>query len=260
MRALVVDDEALARDAIRRLLDRDPEIEQVSECGGGAEAAGRIRESAPDILFLDVQMPEVDGFEVLRRCHPAEVPAVVFVTAHDAYAIRAFEAEALDYLLKPFDDRRFHQVVERAKTRVRQHRVSRLARRMIEALDPSALAVAAEPAPSSYAERIGIRREGALYFVLVDEVDWIEAADYCVRIHTGGRVHLLREPLRDLESRLDPRRFFRLHRSAIVNLTRIKELQPHFHGDGVVVMHDGTRLRVSRGRRERLHRLLGVKA
>jgi two-component system, LytTR family, response regulator len=254
LRTLVVDDESLARDTIRRLLADDPEIEIAGECAGGAEAARRIREAPPDILFLDVQMPEVDGFEVLRRARPAEVPAVVFVTAHDAYAIRAFEAEALDYVLKPFDDERFHRTVERAKARVREHRVNRLARRMAEALDSRT-----EPEPAAgYVERLAIRRDGGVFFVRVEDVDWIEAADYCVRVHTAGRFHLLREPLGGLETRLDPRRFFRVHRSAIVNLARIKELQPHFHGDGIVVMHDGSRLRVSRGRRERLHRLLGI--
>jgi two-component system LytT family response regulator len=254
LRALVVDDESLARDTLRRLLGGDPEIEVVGECAGGAEAARVIKDATPDILFLDVQMPEVDGFEVLRRARPAEVPAVVFVTAHDAYAIRAFEAEALDYLLKPFDDERFHRTVERAKARVREHLVNRLARRMAATLDARA-----EPAPAaSYVERLPIRREGKVFFVRVDDVDWIEAADYCVRIHTAGRFHLLRETLGEMESRLDPHRFFRVHRSAIVNLGRIKELQSHFHGDGVVVLHDGSRLRVSRGRRERLHQLLGL--
>ena len=256
LRALIVDDESLARDTVRRLLGGDPDIEVVGECAGGAEAARRIRDSAPDILFLDVQMPEVDGFEALRRARPAEVPAVVFVTAHEAYAIRAFEAEALDYVLKPFDDERFHRTVERAKGRVREHRVNRLARRMAATLDART-----EPEPGAgYVERLAIRRAGGVFFVRVDDVDWIEAADYCVRIHTAGRFHLLREPLGDLETRLDPRRFLRVHRSAIVNLARIKELQSHFHGDGVLLMHDGSRLRVSRGRRERLHQLLGVTA
>jgi two-component system, LytTR family, response regulator len=256
LRTLIVDDESLARDTIRRLLGGDPEIEIVGECAGGAEAARRVRDTSPDILFLDVQMPEVDGFEVLRRARPAEVPAVVFVTAHDAYAIRAFEAEALDYILKPFDDERFRLTLERAKGRVREHRVNRLARRMAATLDSRTV-----PAPDGgYVERLALRREGGIFFVRVDEVDWIEAADYCVRIHTAGRFHLLREPLGELEARLDPRRFLRVHRSAIVNLARVKELQPHFHGDSVVVMQDGSRIRVSRGRRDRLHRLLGVTA
>jgi two-component system LytT family response regulator len=254
LRALVVDDEPLARDTIRRLLGGDPEIEVVGECAGGAQAARWIRDTTPDILFLDVQMPEVDGFEVLRRARPAEVPAVVFVTAHDAYAIRAFEAEALDYLLKPFEDERFQRTVERAKARVREYRVNDLARRMAATLDR-------RRTPESTArpvERLAIRRDGGVFFLRVDDVDWIEAADYCVRVHTAGRFHLMREPLGELEARLDPRRFVRVHRSAIVNLARIKELQPRFHGDGVVVMQDGSRLRVSRGRRDRLHELLGL--
>lgn len=254
LRALIVDDEPLARETIRRLLAGDAEIEVVGECASGAEAVRSLRESAPDLLFLDVQMPEVDGFEVLRRAHPATAPAVVFVTAYDAYALRAFEAEALDYLLKPFDDERFHRTLSRAKARVREQRVTRLAGKMAAALEASPV----DEPPGRYAERLGIRREGAIVFVRLEDVDWIEAADYCVRVHVGGRFHLLREPLRELEARLDPRRFLRVHRSAIVNLARVRELQPHFHGDGIAVMQDGARLRVSRARRARLHQLLGL--
>ncbi len=254
LRTLVVDDEPLARETIRRLLGRHPTIGLVDECGDGADAARCIRATPPDILFLDVQMPEVDGFEVLRRAAPAEVPAVVFVTAHDTYALRAFDAAALDYLLKPFDDERFDRTVERATARVREHRVHGLARRMAASLDP---APAAEP-ETRYLDRLAVRRDGGVWFVPLAAVDWIEAADYCVRVHTAGSFHLLREPLRELESRLDPTLFVRIHRSAIVNLARIRALQPHFHGDGVLIMQDGARLRVSRSRRGRLHHLLGL--
>ena len=254
LRTLVVDDEPLARDTIRRLLERHPDIGLVDECGDGAEAARCIRAAPPDILFLDVQMPEVDGFEVLRRAAPAEVPAVIFVTAHDTHALRAFDAAALDFLLKPFDDERFDRTVERARARVREHRVHDLARRIAASLDA---APAAEPEPR-YLDRLAVRRDGGVLFVPLADVDWIEAADYCVRVHTGGRFHLLREPLRDLETRLDPNQFVRVHRSAIVNLARIKAMQPHFHGDGVLVMQDGARLRVSRSRRRRLNQLLGL--
>jgi two-component system, LytTR family, response regulator len=256
LRSLIVDDEALARDTLRRLLSGDPEVEVVGDCAGGDEAVRRIRETVPDIVFLDVQMPEVDGFEVLRRAAPATVPAVVFVTAHDAYALRAFEAEALDYLLKPFDDERFYRVLERAKARVRQQRAHRLAGRLAAELGGGA---GPEPAARPpYAERIAVRQDGRVVFVRAEEVDWIEAADYCVRLHAGGRAHLIRESLRDIEARLDPARFFRIHRSALVNMSRIRELEPHFHGQYIVVMQDGARLRMSRGRRERLHRLLGM--
>ncbi|HEU5041935.1 MAG TPA: LytTR family transcriptional regulator DNA-binding domain-containing protein [Gemmatimonadales bacterium] len=256
LRTLIVDDEALARDTLRRLLSGDGDVEVLGDCAGGEEAVRQIRETEPDIVFLDVQMPEVDGFEVLRRVRPSRVPALVFVTAYDAYALRAFEAEALDYLLKPFDDERFYRVLERAKARVREQRAHRLAGRLVAELGepPGPLSAPAQ----AYAERIAVRQEGRVVFVRVDEVEWIEAADYCVRLHAGGRVHLIRESMRELEARLDPARFVRIHRSALVNLARIRELEPHFHGEYVVVMQDGARLRLSRGRRDHLHRLLGM--
>ena len=255
LRTLIVDDEALARDTLRRLLETDTEIALAGDCAGGAEAVRRIREESPDIVFLDVQMPEVDGFEVLRRLGPVRVPAVVFVTAYDAYALRAFEVEALDYLLKPFDDERFWRVLDRAKDRVRERRTHQLAGRLVAEL--GAAPVPEAPA-ARYADRLAVRQDGRIVFVRADDVDWIEAADYCVRLHSGGRVHLIREPLRELEARLDPARFVRIHRSALVNLARVRELEPHFHGEYVVVMQDGARLRLSRGRRDRLHRLLGM--
>lgn len=261
LRTLIVDDEALARDTLRRLLGDDGEVQLVGDCGSGADAVQRIRDAEPDIVFLDVQMPEVDGFEVLRRLAPLRVPAVVFVTAYDAYALRAFEAEALDYLLKPFDDERFFRVLRRAKERVREQRAHRLAGRLVAELGVAA-APAPTPAPAAapgpYADRLAVRQEGRIGFVATEDVDWIEAADYCVRLHAGGRVHLLRESMRELEARLDPRRFVRIHRSAVVNLARIRQLEPHFHGEYVVVMQDGARLRLSRGRRSRLHRILGM--
>jgi two-component system LytT family response regulator len=258
--ALIVDDEALARASLRGLLAQDPEIEVIGECSGGAEAAARVEARAPDILLLDVQMPEVDGFEVLRRIGSATVPAVVFVTAHDDYALQAFEAEALDYLLKPFDDTRFHRSLSRAKARARERRVNRLTRRLIAAVgDPAGRDTRANP-PTAYAERLALKNDGRISFLRVTEIDWIEAADYCVRVHAGGRFHLLRESMRELEARLDPRQFFRIHRSAIVNISRIRELQPYFHGEFVLVMHDGARLKLSRGRREQLTTLLGMSA
>jgi two-component system LytT family response regulator len=255
LRTLIVDDEALARDTLRRLLGQDPEIALVGECAGGAEAADRIRAESPDIVFLDVQMPEVDGFETLRRAGPTST-VVVFTTAYDQYALRAFEAEALDYLLKPFDDARFFRTLDRAKGRVRDRQVHQATRTLIATLGEQTQPSAQPTAP--YADRIAVRERGRMVFVAVDDIDWIEAADYCVRIHASGRIHLLREPLRDLEGRLDPRRFIRVHRSALVNLSRIKELQPHFNGESVVLLSDGTRLRLSRGRRQELHRLLGI--
>ena len=254
--ALVVDDEPLARSSLLGLLGEDPEIDVVGECGGGTDAVACIAGRRPDIVFLDVQMPEVDGFEVLRRVPVDRLGAVVFVTAYDGYALRAFEAQALDYLLKPFDDDRFRRTLARAKAHVRERRAVRLARELLAELGGEA--GPHEPDTDRHVERLALKTDGRVTLLGVDEIDWIEAADYCVRIHAGGRQHLHREPLKDLESRLDPRRFFRVHRSAIVNLSRVKELCPYFHGESLVVLRDGTRLRLSRARREQLHAALGV--
>jgi two-component system, LytTR family, response regulator len=255
--ALVVDDEPLARATLLGLLADDAEIRVVGAAATGADAVARIDTDAPDLVFLDVQMPEVDGFEVLRRVATERLGAVIFVTAWETYALRAFAAEALDYLLKPFDDERFRVTLARAKTRVRERRAHRLTRELLAALGPGA--PLADPSPP-HVDRLAIKADGKVSLLPVDEVDWVEAADYCVRIHAGGRVHLLREPLKELERRLDPRRFFRVHRSAIVNLSRVRELHPYFRGESIVALADGTRLRLSRARREQLHARLGVPA
>ncbi len=256
--ALVVDDEALARATVLGLLAEDSEIRVLGGCGTGAEAAERMRAARPDIVFLDIQMPEVDGFEVLRRVPARQIGAVVFVTAYDSFALRAFEAEALDYLLKPFDDDRFRVTLARAKARVRERRAHRLTRELVRTLGAEAPPVAGASAP--YLNRLAIKADGRVILLPVGEIDWIEAADYCVRIHAGGRVHLVREPIKDLEARLDPRRFFRVHRSAIVNLSRIKEYYPYFNGESMLALLDGTQLKLSRARREQLHTVLGISA
>jgi two-component system LytT family response regulator len=257
LRALVVDDESLARTTIVGLLGADPDVVVAGECASGAEAAASIAHAPPDLLFLDIQMPEVDGFELLRRVPADRIGAVVFVTAYDAFALRAFEAQALDYLLKPFDDERFRRSLARAKQRVWERRMHRLTRELVAHLGAASPPLAGE---SGYVERLAIKANGRLSLLRVEDVDWIEAADYCVRVHAGGRVHLLREPMKELEARLDPRRFFRVHRSAIVNLSRIRELCPLYHGESVLVLLDGTQLRLSRARREQLHLVLGVPA
>ncbi len=268
VRVLVVDDEPLARRTLRVLLGEDAEVEVVGEAGNGAEAVELIRTLAPDLVFLDVQMPEMDGFAVLRALEPGQVPAVVFVTAFDEHAVRAFDSEAADYLLKPFDDERFARALARAKARIGDRRVRELASRLAAALSPAAPAApVAEPAPPrpaapaaepKYADRLVLKDTGRITFVDVAAIDWIEADDYVVKLHAGAKTHLLREPLRDLERRLDPRRFARIHRSTIVNIGSVKELQPYFHGDYVVIMRDGTRLRLARTRRDRLEALLGA--
>ncbi len=269
IRTLIVDDERLARATLRSLLDADPEIDVAGECKNGREAVASIRESAPDLVFLDVQMPGMDGFQVLERARPARMPAVVFVTAYDAHALRAFEVHALDYLLKPFDDERFDRALRRAKDHIRKGRVEDLTRRLVAlfgaAATPALTAPPAAPPPpppaaqaTPYLDRIALKEGRRVTFLPVDEIDWIEAEDYYAEIHTRGRSHLLREPLRDLEARLDPRRFVRIHRSTIVNVARVRELQPLFHGEAAVILHDGTQLKLSRTRREPLLALLGL--
>jgi two-component system, LytTR family, response regulator len=241
LRAIVVDDEPLARQSVRLLLERDPEIEFAGECAG-IDAPALVGRTSPDLMFLDVQMPEVDGFDVLQVIGTDAVPAVVFVTAYDEYALRAFDVHAVDYLLKPFDDARFARALERAKGEVRAHRKN-------EGLQ----ALVRERAP--YARRFLVRVRDKVVVVNADDVDWIEAADYYVSLHTGSKTHLLRETMSDLEKRLDPEKFFRAHRSAIVNVERVREIHPLFRGDCALVLSDGTRVRLSRTRRASFERL-----
>jgi len=272
VRVVIVDDEPLARRTLRVLLEPEAGVEVVAEAGNGAEALDAIAATAPDLVFLDVQMPEMDGFEVLNALGPERTPAVIFVTAFDEHAVRAFDAEAADYLLKPFDDERFARALARARARIGDGRVRELASRLARMLSPDSPAPhLPSPSPSSpspaaeagdaprFAERIVVKRNSRVTLLDVQTVDWIEAADYVVRIHAGGAVHVLREPIADLERRLDPRRFFRIHRSTIVNLASVKELQPLFHGEYVVIMRDGSELRLSRARRDRLQQLLGAR-
>ena len=232
MKALIVDDEPLARQVVKMLLENDREVTVAGECSG-IDAVEQIERVRPDILFLDIQMPEVDGFDVLERIGPDSVPAVVFITAFDAYALRAFDVHALDYLLKPFDDRRFFAALSRAKEQVRAR------------------------TGTSTVKRFLVRTREKVLFIKTDDIDWIEAADYYVSIHTGGKGYLLRQTMMEIERQLDPAKFVRVHRSAIVNLERVQELHPLFRGDGVLVLHDGTRLRMSRARREEFERRLG---
>jgi two-component system LytT family response regulator len=238
----VVDDEPLARALIRVLLEGDGEIVVCGECSG-TEAAAEAARTQPDILFLDVQMPEVDGFDVLAQIGVDAAPVVVFVTAYDQYAVRAFDVHALDYLLKPIDETRFAEAVARARDRARARRAG--------ARDPRVLALLEE----RHARRFLVRTRDRTVVVDVDHIDWIEAADYYATLHVGGRAHLLRETLTELAQRLDPRRFFRVHRSAIVNMERVREIHPLFRGDSELVLADGTRVRLSRTRRREFQRL-----
>lgn len=259
LRVLIVDDEPLARRAIRLLLAEHPDVVVVGESSGGREAIAAIRELRPDLVFLDVQMPEVGAFDVLTALDPAEIPAIVFVTAYDQYAVPAFEVHALDYLLKPFEDERFELALNRARHTLEARSVQRLARRISDLLEEQSKAHAGQPwERPEPARRIAIPADDRVVLISVDKIDWIEAADYYSRIHVGAETHLLRESLTSLEGRLDPARFFRIHRSAIINLDRMRELARGRGGRHFVILKDGTRLRLSRSRRpallERFHR------
>ncbi|HEU4885023.1 MAG TPA: LytTR family DNA-binding domain-containing protein [Longimicrobium sp.] len=255
LRVVVVDDEPLARTGMRDLLARDPELEVVAQCADGREAVRAIGALRPDLVLLDVQMPEMDGFEVLREIGAERMPLVVFVTAYDRFALRAFDVAAVDYLLKPFDDERFLRAMQRAKHAVRNAEVGELGRRLAGLLERGGAEPARE-APAAYASRLMVKNTGRTVFVRVEEVDWIEADDYYAKLHVGDKTHLLRESMGSLEARLDPLRFFRVHRSAIVNLDRVREVQFLFRGEHVVILHDGTRLKLTRTRLEKLESIL----
>jgi two-component system LytT family response regulator len=254
IRVLVVDDEPLARNGLVSLLRRDSEVEVVGECADGRAAVVAVDVLDPDLVLLDVQMPEMDGFEVIRAVGPDRMPPVVFVTAYDQFAVRAFEVHALDYLLKPFDDERFRAALAHAKEVVRGGELGQLTRRLQALLGQPAAPVPPNEAPL---ERLVVKKPDTTLLVLVDAIDWIEAADYCVRIHAAGRVHVLRESMHRLEQRLDQSRFFRVHRSAIVNLDRVREARQTVRGEHVLVLQDGSRIRMSRIRRAALEERLG---
>jgi two-component system LytT family response regulator len=251
IRTLIVDDEPLARERIVDMLVGDAEVEIIGECGDGLTAVATIESLKPDLLFLDVQMPELDGFGVLEAIE--ETSAIVFVTAYDQYALRAFEVHALDYLLKPFDRERFDKALRRAKSQIERERAGTMNRELAALLAD----LKSRPKPL---ERLVIKAGGRVFFLRVDEIDWIEAAANYVRLHTGKEAHLLRETINGLAAKLDPDKFLRIHRSIIVNLERVKEMQPWFHGDYVVILQDGTQLTSSRNYREQLRKLLGKSA
>ena len=260
IRTLIVDDEPLAREGVRVLLQQDPDVEIVGECTNGQEAVHAIEVLGPDLLFLDVQMPEIDGFDVLTRIDTAHMPVVVFVTAYDQHALRAFEVHALDYLLKPFKDDRFRTALEHAKTQIRQQKVSETSQRLVALLEQatgqSPASTKAPPDAETYLKRLVVKTGGRVFFINVEEIDWIEAADYYVRLHVGRASHLLRETMSNLERQLNPQQFQRIHRSTIVHLDRIAALEPAYHGDYVVLLRNGTQLKMSRRHRQKVEAAL----
>jgi two-component system, LytTR family, response regulator len=250
LRALIVDDEQLARDRLRMLLQKEPDILLLGECASGQEAREALQRLEVDLLFLDVQMPEVDGFQVLEGFAPERLPVVVFVTAHDRYAMRAFEVRALDYLLKPFDVDRFRATLQWARDRVRRDRRHALNAEVLAALDELR-------ARKPYPERLVVKDGGKLTFVRVAELDYVEAAGNYVSLQCGAQSHLMRQTMAETEAQLDPARFVRIHRSTIVNVERIRSLEPLLGGDYAVQLEDGRRLTLSRSHRDRLKEWLG---
>ena len=248
----IADDEPLARERIRSLLEGQTEFQVVIECSDGREAALAIQNFDLDVLFLDVQMPDLDGFQAIEAAGDSEIPEIVFVTAFHDYAIRAFEVRALDYLLKPFDRARFEDTLKRVG--------ARLAGQQSKSLTPEMSALLRELATANgpaYQTRFAVKSRGEIYFVRADDIDWIDAEGNYVALHAGGRTHLVRETIKSVEARLDPGKFVRVHRSAIIHVDRVKKLQPYFQGEYVVTLHDGTTLTSSRTYSERLRALVG---
>lgn len=245
LRTLIVDDEPLAREWARNGLQDEPDIDIVAECGDGFEAVKAVTELKPDLMLLDVQMPGLDGFGVLASLEAQDLPAVIFVTAFDRYALKAFEAHAVDYLMKPFSSERLHDAVERARTQI-----DRSSERDLKA----ALHALLEDIQRErvFPEWLLIKKEDRSVFLRVADIDWIESSRNNVRLHVGKEIYVFHETTTGIESKLDPKKFFRIHRSTIVNIEKIKDMHPWFNGDYAVTLKDGTKLTLSSTYRERL--------
>lgn len=245
IRTLIVDDEPLARERLASLLSSEPDMEIVGQCRDGEEAVRAITAHTPDLVFLDVQMPGLTGFDVIDAVGPERMPLVIFVTAYDQHALRAFQVRALDYLLKPFDRERFQEALQRVRTQLTKDEGGDLGRRLLALVKDLR-----RDQPRT--DRLVVKSGGRLFFLRADEIDWIEASGNYVRLHVGPTSHLLRETMNAIEARLDPEKFFRIHRSRIVNMERIQEMQPWLNGEYAVLLRTGTRLTLSRGYREKL--------
>jgi two-component system LytT family response regulator len=243
IRALIVDDETPARRRIKRLLNNEPDISVIAECGTGREAINVLQDAAPDLLFLDVQMPEVDGFEVVQSIRPERMPIIIFVTAYDEHALRAFEVHALDYLLKPFKQERFREAVQRARTRLTHNGVP-------ESCPGLAALIQKLRAEQNYLSRFIVKSSHRVVLVPAGEVDWIESAANYALLHAADKTHIVRETMHALETKLSPKIFQRISRSVIVNLERVRELQPMGKGQYVIILTNGKQLTMSRGIRD----------
>ena len=261
IRALIVDDERLARETLRLLLDSHEQVKIVGECENGREAIEKLQNEELDLVFLDIQMPEMNGFEVIEAFGAENMPVVIFITAYDQYALQAFEARALDYLLKPFDDERFEQALERAFERIHQRQVGALSTKLVDLIGNKNNLGDSKPdykiANDTFIERIMIKERGSMFFIKVDEIDWVEAAGDYVSIHVGSKSHLLRETMGGLMKKLNPRQFVRVHRSSIVKVDSIRELKPYFHGDYIIILKNGKELKLSRRYWDQVEKVLG---
>ena len=255
IRALIADDEPLARRGIRQLLEPHTDVRIIGECRDGLEALRALQTLSPDLIFLDVQMPELDGFAVLRAHGPERMPSVVFVTAYDEFAVRAFEAHAIDYLVKPVSDARFAAALGRVREQMRSADAMEIARRLGALLETQAADEVANGGEAPYMRRLLVPTPAGDLLLDVAEIDWIQAEDYYAAVHVRGKRHLIRESLSMLETRLDRTRFLRVHRSAIVNIDRVRELRTA-QGESMLVLRDGTRVPVSRRRREQVATML----
>jgi two-component system LytT family response regulator len=253
IRTLIVDDEPLARERVKRFLRDEKDISIIGECGNGEDAVEAIQREKPDLVFLDIQMPEKNGFEVIRSLDYKQLPTVVFVTAYDQYALQAFDVHALDYLLKPFNRDRFQRAVVRAREQIEDRRRGDLDERLTSLIENL-------KSEKKYLDRLVVKTVGRVFFLKTDEIDWIEAAGNYVKLHVGRESHMIRETMNGIETKLDPDKFIRIHRSTVVHIDRIKELHPMFSGDYAVMLRDGTELALSRNYRERFLEMFGNQA
>lgn len=251
IRAMIVDDEPLAREKVILFAKEEEDIEIVAVSTNGQEALDAIGLHRPDLVFLDIQMPEVGGFEVLQRLQPETMPGIIFITAYDEFALRAFEFHALDYLLKPYDRERFRAAVQHARLAITARPAHDITAEQITAMLRSL------KRPAASLDRLIVKTNGRIIFLRTEEIDWMEAAGNYVKLHTGTETHLLRETMNNLEEQLDPRHFIRIHRSTIINIDKIKELQPYFNGEYTVTLMNNTTLILSRGYRDNFTTILG---
>ncbi|MFA5833710.1 MAG: LytTR family DNA-binding domain-containing protein [Bacteroidota bacterium] len=251
IRAIIVDDEPLAREKVQLFADGEPDIEIVDVCVNGHEAVASFQKFNPELLFLDIQMPEMTGFEVLQHLKVNPLPGIIFITAYDEFALRAFEFHALDYLLKPYDRERFRKAVEHARKLLISQTQSEVTTEQIKTLLDSM-----KQTPSKL-DRLIVKTNGRIIFLRIEEIDWMEAAGNYVKLHVGNEAHLVRETMNSLEEKLHPQKFIRIHRSTMINVEKIKELQPYFNGEYKVVLQNNTQVILSRGYRDNFTKVLG---